>query len=47
MEVTKILRIICLEAQIVTGDPLPISNFDKNFPVKRHRGILLRLGHGR
>jgi hypothetical protein len=29
MEVTKILRIICLQAQTVTGDPLPISNFGK------------------
>jgi len=29
MEVTKIFRIICLRAQTVTGDPLPISNFGR------------------
>jgi hypothetical protein len=40
MEVIKILRIICLQAQTVTGDPLPISNIDKTFTVWRHCGVL-------
>jgi len=47
MDVAKILRIICLEAQTVTGDPLLISNFDKTFIVWRHCGVLLPSDHGR
>jgi len=36
MEVKKILRIMCLQAQTVTGDPIPIRNFDKTVTVWRH-----------
>jgi hypothetical protein len=42
MEVTKILRIISLQAQIVNGDLLPISNFEKSFTIWRHCGVILR-----
>jgi hypothetical protein len=47
MEVKKILRIICLQAQTVTGDPLPITNFGKTNTIWRHCGVLLPSDQGR
>jgi hypothetical protein len=47
MEVKKNLRIIRLEAQTVTDDPLSISNFDNTFIVWRNCGVLLPSDQGR
>jgi len=47
MEVTEILRTICLQAQTVTGDRLPISNVGMTFTIWRHCGVLSPSDQGR